>query len=516
MSEARSSIADGIKKRPDDVHVFISYSHDDKELAECVRDELKKANPDRVTFFLDAYSIRSGERWDLSIIANLKAADWLIFIYTGRERRSYDYCGFEMGIFASAHHLDTSQDIVQSARLVCVHDTSDVPAMLSMVQNRQILRYEMEDPPDSTKEREFDFYRDSPLAQLFEDFYQYPPDRPLRMNMLMREPGGDSRLTEMPNIAKQIVDSVSILVAKFQEARKNDPVSEKFYQVRMEIDVPDTITQAATEISARSTVTAAQDTFNLIGLSPDPDRRGEIRTTWGQMRKSLTNNNETSAWMDKIEDDILDAVNQRNLRSPETTFRAQDGQLYRPLLARQIIYGSGMRKFSVVFVRTLPRKFVGDETTSALLIGLILASRFRFSFIENQNNLLLITLGDTITDAEFQLACRQLIYDVERMEQESSEFGMNSPDLLHQAFGPDNHEIVNAFYRIWFPAKDDLFAALKEGIVDSSKSRRENIKQQVKTFANSISPYNKRFLEMALQKYTAYLQARLNGTVTSK
>ena len=514
MSEARSSIADGIKKRPDNVHVFISYSHNDKELAECVRDELKKANPDRVTFFLDAYSIRSGERWDLSIISNLKAADWLIFIYTGRDRRSYDYCGFEMGIFASAHHLDTSQDIAQAARLVCLHDTPDVPAMLSMMQNRSILPYEMEDPPDSAQEDKFAFYRDSPLALFFEDFYQYPSDSPLRMNMLMREPGGDSRLKEMPNIAKQIVQSVSSLVTKFQEARKNDPISEKFYQVRMEIDVRETITEATTEISARSTVTAAQDTFNLIGLSPDPDRKGEIRTTWGQMRKSLANNNETAAWMDKIEDDILDAVHQRNLRSPETTFRAHDGQFYRPLLARQIIYGSGMRKFSVMFVRTLPRKFVGDETTSALLIGLILASRFRFAFIENQKNILLMTLGDGNTDEEFQLACRQLIYDVERIEQESSEFGMNSPDLLHQAFGPDNYEIVNAFYKVWFPARDDLFAALKGGFADSSKSNRENIRQKVKTFANSISPYNRRFLEMSLQKYTAYLQARLSGIET--
>jgi hypothetical protein len=512
MSDGRPSIANIIKRSPDDVHVFISHSHDDKELAESVRDELKKANPDRITFFLDAYSIRSGDRWDLSIINNLKAADWLVFIYTGRDRRSYDYCGFEMGIFASAHHLDTSHDMTQSARLVCVHDTSDVPAMLSMLQTRPILPYEMDDPTDTAKEGEFEFYRDSPLAQFFEDFYQYPADKPLHMDMLMREPGGGSRLNQMPNVAKKIVASVSILVAKFQEARKNDPVSEKFYQVRMEIDIREAITPTTMAISARSTVTAAQDTFNLIGLSPDPDRRGEIKTTWGQMRKSLTSSNEISAWMDKIEDDILDAVHQRNLRSPETTFRAQqDGQFYRPLLARQIIYGSGMRKFSVMFVRTLPRKFVGDETTSALLIGLILASRFRFTFIENQKNLLLTTLGDSITAAEFELACRQLIYDVERMEQESSEFGMNGPDLLHQAFGPDNYEIVNAFYEIWLRARDDLFAALKEGIGDSSKPRRENIRQQVKTFANNISPYNKRFLEMGLQKYTAYLRERLNG-----
>src|SRR4051794_23700673 len=116
----------------------------------------------------------------------------------------------------------------------------------------------------------------------------------------------------------------------------------------------------------------------------------------------LKGNNETSAWMDKIEDDILDAVHQRNLRSPETTFRGHDGQFYRPLLARQIIYGSGARKFSVIFVRTLPRRFAGDETTSAMLVGLILASRFRFAFIEARENLLRQTFGEKTSDAEFQ------------------------------------------------------------------------------------------------------------------
>jgi hypothetical protein len=213
--------------------------------------------------------------------------------------------------------------------------------------------------------------------------------------------------------------------------------------------------------------------------------------------------------MDKIEDDILDAVHQRNLRSPETTFRAQDGQFYRPLLSRQIIYGSGTRKFSVMFVRTLSRKFIGDETTSALLIGLILASRFRFTFIENQQTLLFVTLGDNITDAEFELACRQLIYDVERMEQESSEFGMNSPDLLQQAFGPEHYEIVRAFYRIWFPAKNELFNALTKGVDDPRQASRGHIRQQVKKFADDITPYNRRFIEMSLKKYTASLEAWL-------
>jgi hypothetical protein len=216
--------------------------------------------------------------------------------------------------------------------------------------------------------------------------------------------------------------------------------------------------------------------------------------------------------MDKVEDDLLDAVNQRNVRSPDIIFRAHDGQLYRPLLARQTIYGSGARKFAVIFVRTLPRKFVGDETTSALLIGLILASRFRFTFVESERELLQETLGDGVTDADFQLACRQLSFDVERMEQESSEFGMNSPDLLLEAFGSGNHEIVNSFYEIWFPARNALLGVLKERITEPGKISRDIVRRAVKTFTGVVSPYNRRFLKMCLEKYTVYLEEWLRRT----
>jgi hypothetical protein len=353
-----------------------------------------------------------------------------------------------------------------------------------MVQNRRLRPYQSDGPVESTKE--FDFYVDSPLAQFFEDFYQYPAEMPLR-RMLKRLPGGGSQLREMPNIATEIADRVKRLTIKFQEARKNDPILEKFYQVRMEIDIRDPLPKNKNDIPGRSTVTAMQDTFNLLGLSPDPDENGELKTTWEQMKTSIEANNETFAWMDKVEDDILDAAHQRNLKRPELTFRAHDGQFYRPLLARQTIFGSGARKFSVIFVRTLPRKFVGDETTSALLVGLILASRFRFTFIEEAQQLM-ERLGDGVTDAEFQLSCRQLLYDIERMEQESSEFGMNSPDLFQQAFGPENHEIVNGFYEIWFPVRKELFTLIRQRLEDPSAVSRENIREEIKRLNGTATP----------------------------
>ena len=77
MPEVHPSEGEEITKDPHSVHVFISYSHDDLAIASCLQDELEAINPDRVRCFLDAYSIRSGARWDSTIIANLKIADWL-------------------------------------------------------------------------------------------------------------------------------------------------------------------------------------------------------------------------------------------------------------------------------------------------------------------------------------------------------------------------------------------------------------------------------------------------------
>ena len=246
------------------------------------------------------------------------------------------------------HLLDSSQKLTEAARLLCLHDTPAVPSLLAMVQNRRIRSYQPDGVPDPAKELEF--YIASPLARFFEDFYYYPERMPLHGGTMNKR----LPLRQMPSVASEIGDRVKRLTSIFQEARRNDPISENFYQVRMEIDIRDPLPKNRSEIPGRSTITAAQDTFSLLGLRPDPDENGELKTTWDQMKNSLEANSETFAWMDKVEDDILDAAHQRNLRSPELTFRAHDGQFCRPLLARQIIYGSGARKFSVLFVRTLP------------------------------------------------------------------------------------------------------------------------------------------------------------------
>jgi hypothetical protein len=40
---------------------------------------------------------------------------------------------------------------------------------------------------------------------------------------------------------------------------------------------------------------------------------------------------------------------------------------------------------------------------------------------------------------------------------------------------------------------------------------RENVREEIKKFTNTVSPYNRRFLEMCLQRYTLYLKGWLKN-----
>jgi hypothetical protein len=67
MSEARTLELEEIKRDPTDVHVFVSYSHEDFGVAQCLQEELTAVNPARVHCFLDAYKPQGRRLADLPL-----------------------------------------------------------------------------------------------------------------------------------------------------------------------------------------------------------------------------------------------------------------------------------------------------------------------------------------------------------------------------------------------------------------------------------------------------------------
>jgi hypothetical protein len=226
--------------------------------------------------------------------------------------------------------------------------------------------------------------------------------------------------------------------------------------------------------------------------------------TWGKLKAALTEAPRKSVpWMDKIENDIRLAVAIKNVRGDDITFLGKGNRLYRPILARHKLYEDGSRKFYVMFIETLDRRFAGQETTSKLLIALILAARWRFTYFEDWEETLSKKFGDNLTIEEFSDNCKQLHYNLEWIDHESMDFGLDRPTALQDAFGFDRKARLERFYSDWEKEKKELFKKFPFSSESIGQDRRKTVKDAVIKFLSAVRQDNADFLAMSIGAFSS-------------
>ena len=87
------------------LHVFISYSSEDRDLATAIAEELRRAfNPTILKLTIDV-EFSLGSNWRDRLKANLDDTDILLVVATGKQKVSHSFTGFEVGYFdASISH----------------------------------------------------------------------------------------------------------------------------------------------------------------------------------------------------------------------------------------------------------------------------------------------------------------------------------------------------------------------------------------------------------------------------
>ena len=248
--------------------------------------------------------------------------------------------------------------------------------------------------------------------------------------------------------------------------------------------------------------------FAIFGLTLPQD----ARLTWGQFKQHLTNlyGAAVPLWLRRIERDVLYALEYRSPSSAEAAVQGEKGVIYRPLLSRHELYYDGSRKFYILFIESLPSNFLGKQHTSTLLAGLVLASRFRFAYFEEWDRMFTSKFAENLSDNEFWSNCTQLLYDLERMEHEATEFGLLDPNELVAALGETNRATTEDFLRIWREERTKLFAGLL--IPDGDRGSidvRHGVKEIVLGFFRRMQPINARFLDIASAVYRSELVADL-------
>jgi TIR domain len=465
----------------DKVRVFISHASSDNGIATALYEELTEIDRNRVECFLDTQTIESGKDWTKLLNDALATADWLFCIYTGDQS---EFCGFEIGVFTTVHQSERDS---QDDRLVCLHDVATIPAVFHSHQNRLVAF----PPKTGASGEQFDeaaFYLGSQVAKFLTDFYKY------KGLYVARDAAASQRqLQTLIRQTKRITEA-------FKAARASDIQSDTPTQLGVDIFVSANPSAERTRIPDDAEVTGTFQSLGLFGLMPPMQNQRLPTATWSRVREACSTAFRTTAlWMERLEKDMVDAANGRALSGLEATLSSKD-KVYRTILARHAIYENGSHKFSVLFVETLPRQFLGKQHTSLILAGLILASRFRFAYFEEPETIA-TKFGDTLSDQEFATNVWQLDYDLDRWRHEAMEFGLLDPVAFVKAFGDERKAFAEALLKTSSDSRDRLIARLPTLGEEIGPKNRADIKRAILDYFDTVEPVNRQFLTVALDVY---------------
>ncbi|WP_413990886.1 toll/interleukin-1 receptor domain-containing protein [Labrys okinawensis] len=480
---------------------FISYHHNDVHTARVLLDELqglaqRGKGRDHLNIFLDIESVPPGALWKPTIDDGLRSHDWLLVIYSGEQS---DYVGYEVGTFEQFHDKKTEKG---KAFITCIYDVDPklIPATLTEKQNVAVpLLPETLPDHHSLSEADANELFTGALGTLLQNICKYKalyvPDN---------EPN--------PADYRTAINQAAINIAQaFMVSRGSELKSQTSLQPGIEISFKNA-SQPITAIPEDAEVMGTSVSFSLFDLTLPWSENQAPKTTWSEFGK-LIGNGTTTQWMRKIESDVVRAIQYRGISSGDVSFLGADKKTYRPILVRHQLFYNGSRKFFVIFVETPNRRFAGNERSSLLLTGLILASRWRFIYLENWKFTLESVFGESCPPEVFEDSCKQLLYNIDWIENESVELGASDQDALVAAFGIENKARTERFFTDWQAAKADLLKGLAAIGPRNSDEKRKQARQVIMTFLERSRSQNADFLHLCITQYSKQLLSELGHVV---
>ena len=122
------------------LHVFISYSTEDRDLATAIGDELRRAfNPAVLKLTIDV-EFSLGANWRDKLKSDLDDTDILLVVATGKQKVSHSFTGFEVGYFDSSitHTPKMANFPTQDRIMIPIAVFTKTPETMSDIQALQI------------------------------------------------------------------------------------------------------------------------------------------------------------------------------------------------------------------------------------------------------------------------------------------------------------------------------------------------------------------------------------------
>jgi TIR domain len=393
------------------LRVFISYASEDLNIAHAIATALSDALPEgfaEVCF--DKWFLQAGEKFKAEIASKLEKTDVLIIVYTGLNKPSHSYTGWEVGFFEGVRRNDPARRIV--------------PLFL-------------EEPP-------------STVADFQGCSLKIPADM---LQLTVEEFTCRNVITEDDPICK-LVQELQDEVARIKEEahyprtparEKHDPVS-CVTKMRLAIfsylkTTVEAVLKPQKQITIKSTGAAleASETdlpgdAKLVPMGGSPMTifgLGDEEITWERFLH-LTDGQYRDSWREAITSVILSSQAERiNVDNSQVIVSSNGSTTYRIVLTTATKYWDDRREFNLYFVESLRREDYGDKDTTMILKGLELACRYRFLFLEGRSQFSANNINATRYERLPDLAAR-LLKEMNLQKKEAADAGIDQAYVWSQ------------------------------------------------------------------------------------
>jgi len=399
----------GLQTEPRILRVFISYASEDQQIALAIANAIRTALGDGFAeIYIDKLSLQAGDEFKKQIELKLEKTDIFVIVFTGTEKKSHSFSGWEVGYFDRV--MKTSPD-----RKIIPLFLENLPVTASEIQgislnlDREQLKHDLADFESTLTVGE-----DDPMCALLAQLQE-------RVDKI-RESGGypkatrnadQSPVTCVKGMKIQIFRYLKCTVETTLKPQKQITIKAKGGSLQgSDADLP-----ADAEI-----VPVGPGSMSIFGLA-------DVQLTWEKFLQSIADNKFRDSWREAITGVVMSSLPDRiNVDNSQIIVSSDEAKTYRVILTTATKFYDDNREFNLYFVETLRKHEYGDATSTLMLKGLELACRFRFMFLEIDSEFSSRNFLANSIDRIPELS-KRLLSELNLMRKDTREAGLDQPAL---------------------------------------------------------------------------------------
>jgi len=472
---------EAVAKRPR-FRIFISYASEDLFIAEAIGKCLRVALGRQFSEInLDRWFLQPGSEYKAQIESKLEDSEVLIIVYTGVDKPSHGYTGWEVGYFD--HIMKTASN----KRKVAVY--LDHPPDISAEEQGICLKIGRDQlqGPASEFESNIVVLPDDPLCQLIRT-WQKEVANIGQYDVADLDADQDS-VTCVKNLRLEIYRYLKTTIDVTLKPQKQITIKAKGTALqRSDNDLPP---------DAELVPVGSGGPMSIFGLQDDS-------LTWERFLQSTSASKYRDSWRDAITSVVMSSFpNKIDVDNSQIIVSNDETKTYRIILTTATRRYDDSREFNLYFVEALRREDIGDPNTTKLVKGLELVCRFRFLFLESDSEFGFQNIQRTSPEKLPEVVSR-LQKELNLLRKDSRDVGLDQPFVWSKFVSWEHIDQMTKDYRPRETQMRAIIARILEakGQLEKISSLQQELAVVLKDVAEAIRPEN----TLLLKEMTGKLQ----------